>query len=246
MMERQAMDKEKDKHKKSQAGGDEKSGRSRSSRRRRRGNRHKSQKPQPEAAGPSEKKKNRSQQSRANMIVLVDDDPAYVEMESLAVVHYLTGFNPMGFTQPSRALNYITSPRNTSRIRLVLLDLEMPRVDGHTVQEILQILKQSRDIPVAIVSAHNTAENVERIRSLGAVGFLPKAFTMEVFVRFVKEVLRNGYLNGWQCGGCGRLVTGDLVDMLNMRPIKCTNNACGSSDIQQAIFEPQPEAIETG
>ena len=234
-----------DEQKKSPAGEKETGRRGRSSRRRRRGNRHRSQKSQPETADAIKTKKPRDQQSKANMIVLVDDDPAYVEMESLAVVHYLTGFNPMGFTQPSRALNYITNPRNASRIRLVLLDLEMPRVDGHTVQEILQILRQSRDIPVAIVSAHNTAENIERIQNLGAVGFLPKAFTMEMFVRFVKEVLRNGYFNGWQCAVCGCLVTGDLIDMLNMRPINCTNSACSSSDIQEVIFAPQSDTSQS-
>jgi len=236
------MDNEKDKKNK-QSREKEKGGKGRFSRRRRKGNRHRRQKAQPEAAaGAAEKKKPRDQQSKANMIVLVDDDPAYVEMESLAVVHYLTGCNPMGFTQPSRALNYITNPRNASRIRLVLLDLEMPRVDGHTVQEILQVLKQSRDIPVAIVSAHNTAENIERVQNLGAVGFLPKAFTMDVFVRFVKEVLRKGFLNAWQCGACGCLVTGDPVDLLNMCPIKCTNSGCRSSDIRKVVFGPQPEA----
>ena len=235
-----------DKDKKSTAGEKETGRHGRSSRRRRRGNRHRSQQSQPEAADAAKTKKPRDQQSKANMIVLVDDDPAYVEMESLAVVHYLTGFNPMGFTQPSRALNYITNPRNASRIRLVLLDLEMPRVDGHTVQEILQILRQSRDIPVAIVSAHNTAENIERIQNLGAVGFLPKAFTMEMFVRFVKEVLRNGYFNAWQCAACGCLVAGDLIDILNMRPINCTNSACSSSDIKEVIFAPQPDAPQSG
>ena len=234
-----------DKEKKSQSGDKRKGERGRSSRRRR-GGRHRSRKSQPQAANGAETKKPRNQQSKANMIVLVDDDPAYVEMESLAVVHYLAGCNPMGFTVPSRALNYITNPRNASRIRLVLLDLEMPRVDGHTVQEILQILKQSRDIPVAIVSAHNTAENIERIQNLGAVGFLPKAFTMEMFVRFVKEVLRNGYFNGWQCAACGCLVAGDLIDILNMRPINCTNSACSSSDIQEVIFAPQPDAPQSG
>ncbi|MBN2287842.1 MAG: response regulator [Candidatus Glassbacteria bacterium] len=238
------MDNEKDRKEKPLGGEKGKDGRSRSSRRRR-GARHRHRKTRPEAADSPESQ-DRKQQSKANMIVLVDDDPAYVEMESLAVVHYLTGFNPMGFTQPSRALNYITNPRNASRIRLVLLDLEMPRVDGHTVQEILQILKQSRDIPVAIVSAHNTAENIERIQNLGAVGFLPKAFTMEVFVRFVKEVLRNGHLNGWQCAACGRLLTGDLVDMLTMRPIKCSSSGCGSSDIRQAFFGSQQDAADSG
>ncbi|MEA2064149.1 MAG: response regulator, partial [Gemmatimonadota bacterium] len=194
--------------------------------------------------GGTQDRQPKAQQTKANMVILIDDDPAYVEMESLAVVHYITGCNPMGFTSPSRALNYVTNPRNASRIRLVLLDLEMPRVDGHTVQEILQVLKQSRNIPVAIVSAYNTAENIERVRDLGAVGFLPKAFTMEVFVRFIKDLIRQGYVNSWQCTACGKLVSPAKVDMLNMRPIKCSDAACGSPDIRKVSFTPRPGTKE--
>ena len=175
-------------------------------------------------------------QHRANMVVLVDDDPAYVEMESLAVAHYMAGFNPMGFSDASKALNYITNPRNTNRVGLVLLDLEMPKVDGHTVQEILQVLKRSRDIPVAIVSAHNNAENITRVQELGAVGFLPKAFTMEVFVWFVKEVIRSGNVNGWQCKGCGKLVQVSHIDIFNMCPIKCIHGDCESAEFSEIEF----------
>ena len=175
-------------------------------------------------------------QHRANMVVLVDDDPAYVEMESLAVAHYMAGFNPMGFSDASKALNYITNPRNTNRVGLVLLDLEMPKVDGHTVQEILQVLKRSRDIPVAIVSAHNNAENIARVQELGAVGFLPKAFTMEVFVWFVKELIRSGKVNGWKCNGCGKLVQVSRVDIFNMCPIKCIHGDCESTEFSEIEF----------
>ena len=179
---------------------------------------------------------NQRSQHRANMVVLVDDDPAYVEMESLAVAHYMAGFNPMGFSDASKALNYITNPRNTNRVGLVLLDLEMPKVDGHTVQEILQVLKRSRDIPVAIVSAHNNEENITRVQELGAVGFLPKAFTMEVFVWFVKEVIRSGKVNGWKCNGCGKLVQVSHVDIFNMCPIKCIHGDCESTEFSEIEF----------
>lgn len=175
--------------------------------------------------------------SRANMIVLVDDDPAYVEMESLAVVNYVSGFNPMGFTSAEKALSYLTNPRNAGRIRMVLLSLDLPGEEQETgVRQLLAALKKHDEIPLVAVSERNDASNVDKVIDLGAVGFLPKAFTMEVFVRFVKDLLRNGRVSGWQCVQCGKLVPMDQVDLLNMRPIKCAYRECVSSEIRRVHF----------
>lgn len=175
-------------------------------------------------------------QSRANMIVLVDSDPAYMEMESLAVVNYVSGFNPMSFTALDKALSYVTNPRNEGRIRMVLLSLETICSSGVAVTELLEAMRRHGRIPLVAVSESNSAGQVEYVQSLGAVGFLPKAFTMDVFVRFVKDVLRKGYVTGWQCTRCGKLVPMDQVDLLNMRPIRCTHRDCVSSEIQEVNF----------
>lgn len=193
----------------------------------------------PEADKEAQAQKAESRHTKANMVVLVDSDPAYVEMESMGVVNYIPGFNPMGFTSLGRALNYITNPRNEGRIGLVLLDLEMPEVDGHSVGGILEVLKKKGDIPLVLVSSRNSAENVDLALKLGGVGFLPKVFTMEIFVRFVKNILRNGYSESWQCSTCGKLIPADQIDMLNMRPLKCADKSCESSEIKEVHFGPK-------
>jgi DNA-binding response OmpR family regulator len=189
----------------------------------------------PEGAKEAEGQKGNTRHFKANMVVLVDSDPAYVEMESMGIVNYISGFNPMGFTGLSRALNYITNPRNEGRVGLVLLDLEVPSLDGLSVGNIVEAVKKG-GIPLALVSQHNTAENVELVIKLGAVGFLPKVFTLEIFVRFVKNILRNGFSNSWQCASCGKLVPVDQTDFLNMGPLKCSNKNCESSVIKEVCF----------
>ncbi|MCE5271075.1 hypothetical protein LLH00_07290 [bacterium] len=174
--------------------------------------------------------------SKANMIVLVDSDPAYVEMESLAVVNYVSGFNPMGFTALDKALSYVTSPRNEGRIRMVLLSLETEAQSGASVDDLLTAMHNHGEIPLVAVSEQNCAERVSHVLDLGAVGLLTKAFTMDVFVRFIKDVLRKGHVTGWQCSQCGKLVPMDQVDMLNMRPIRCAHRDCVCSEIQEVTF----------
>ena len=183
-----------------------------------------------------ESQKSNGRQSKANMVVLLDSDPDYVEMESKAVVNYIPGYNPMGFTLAGKALNYINNPRNDGRIGLVILDLEMKDAEGNSVDEVLKLLARKRNIPIAAVSSNNTAENVRWLLELGGLGLLPKAFTMEIFVRFVKNILRHGSSTAWQCNKCGKLVIVDHIDMLKMKPIKCTDKDCNSTDIIEIKF----------
>ena len=184
----------------------------------------------------TESQRSNGKQSKANMVVLLDSDPDYVEMESRAVVNYISGYNPMGFTLASKALNYISNPRNDGRIGLLVLDIEMKDAEGKSVEEVVKLLAHKRNIPIAAVSSNNTAENVRRLIELNVVGLLPKAFTMEIFVRFVKNILRHGSSTAWQCNTCGKLVIVDHIDMLKMKPIKCTDKDCHSIDLIELKF----------
>lgn len=57
---------------------------------------------------------------------------------------------------------------------LVLLDILMPEVDGYAVLEEMKANEMTRDIPVVIISAVESQENVERCLQLGAKDYLTK------------------------------------------------------------------------
>ena len=59
---------------------------------------------------------------------------------------------------------------------LVLLDVEMPEMDGYQVLEHLKADPRLRDIPVIIISALEELESVVRCIELGAQDYLPKPF----------------------------------------------------------------------
>ena len=190
----------------------------------------------------AESQKNNGRQTKANMVVLLDSDPDYVEMESKAVVNYISGYNPMGFVLAGKALNHINNPRNDGRIGLVILDIEMEDEEGNSVAEVVKLLGRKKNIPIAAVSSNNTAENIRWLRELGGLGLLPKAFTMEIFVRFVKNILRHRSSRAWQCNKCGKLVIVNHIDMLKMQPIKCTAKGCDSTDIIELEFPARAES----
>jgi two-component system response regulator len=68
-----------------------------------------------------------------------------------------------------------TSPRPT----LVLLDLNIPRLDG---KQVLRIMKEDaalRDIPVVVVSSSNRLEDIQFAKSIGASAYISKSSGFE-------------------------------------------------------------------
>src|SRR6266436_6373967 len=59
---------------------------------------------------------------------------------------------------------------------LVLLDVQMPEMDGYTVLEYLKADPRLRDIPVIMISAVDELESVVTCIELGAQDYLPKPF----------------------------------------------------------------------
>src|SRR5262245_14912161 len=103
-------------------------------------------------------------------ILIVDDEPFnvdYLEQE-LEDLDYgtLTAFNGQ------EALEQVTAGSPD----LVLLDIMMPVMDGFTVLSQLKANKETRDIPVIIISAMNDLASIVKGIKLGAEDYLPKPF----------------------------------------------------------------------
>ncbi|MFV2082102.1 MAG: response regulator transcription factor [bacterium] len=77
---------------------------------------------------------------------------------------------------------------STLRPNLILLDIMMPKMDGF---EVLEKLKESPDtagIPVIMLTARKSREDMQRARELGAVEYITKPFKA---VEVVDKVLRH-------------------------------------------------------
>jgi len=60
---------------------------------------------------------------------------------------------------------------------LILLDIEMPEMDGYEVISLLKCSEATKDIPVIFLTAHNSTENESKGFSLGAIDFIIKPFS---------------------------------------------------------------------
>jgi CheY-like chemotaxis protein len=86
----------------------------------------------------------------AATVVVVDDDEATLGMISTFLRR--NGFRVIGATNPVRALDIVRA----ERVDLLITDWMMPHVDGITLTEQVHELPGQRDLPVIMMTAHDT------------------------------------------------------------------------------------------
>lgn len=74
-------------------------------------------------------------------------------------------------------------------VSLVLLDLEMPEMDGFALLEYLRRSPALHDVPVVVMSQHDEEENELRALQLGATDFIEKPLRPQIVQQRVRNVL---------------------------------------------------------
>jgi two-component system, cell cycle response regulator DivK len=72
---------------------------------------------------------------------------------------------------------------------LILLDLLMPQVSGFDILEKLKAFPSTSEIPVIVVSAVNTKENIELCKEMGAADFFSKPIEIPTFLSRLKDFI---------------------------------------------------------
>ena len=106
-------------------------------------------------------------------IVIIDDTPANLHL--LANLLKESGYKIRPFPSGKLGLERIKhSPPD-----LILLDIQMPNMDGYQVCEQLKANDISRDIPVIFISALNEALDKVKAFSVGGIDYITKPFQAE-------------------------------------------------------------------
>jgi class 3 adenylate cyclase/CheY-like chemotaxis protein len=103
------------------------------------------------------------------LIMLVDDNPANLRAGKNVLSEKYTVF-----TAPSA--DKMFSLLDTNRPALILLDVEMPEMNGYEAIRILKAKPETRDIPVVFLTGKNETENELEGLSLGAIDYIAKPF----------------------------------------------------------------------
>jgi two-component system cell cycle response regulator len=113
---------------------------------------------------------NQPSSTPTSSLLVVDDN----SMNRIMLSRYLTklGYRSSLAENGRQALEKL----QTEPFDLVLLDVQMPEMDGYAVLEHLKAKPSLRDIPVIMISAVDELESVVKCIELGAQDYLPKPF----------------------------------------------------------------------
>ena len=94
-------------------------------------------------------------------------------------------FNVVTSSSGEKALKLMTKIRPD----LILLDIDMPEIDGFEVLEIIKRKEEYANIPVIFLTAMTDGGVKEKGYKLGAVDFIGKPFSPGVLMEIVKRYL---------------------------------------------------------
>lgn len=106
--------------------------------------------------------------------ILIAEDSADAR-EMMRVLLGLKGYKVLAVENGVRAIEAALMGRPD----LILLDLELPRLDGLGVVRILRSHREFRDTPIIIVSGHDPADFSQPAIEAGSSAYLPKPIDFE-------------------------------------------------------------------
>ncbi len=115
-------------------------------------------------------------------ILIVDDD----KLNLAAAKHALTGYYKItAVTAGAQALRFLQN----STCDLILLDINMPEMDGFEVMEKIRENPDSADIPIIFLTADSDPKIESRCLQAGAMDFITKPFVQNVMLSRIGHAL---------------------------------------------------------
>jgi two-component system response regulator len=127
-------------------------------------------------------------------ILLVEDNPDDVELTRLAFDEAKIANQLAVVGDGAEALDYLFArgrfaDRDPADLpSLVLLDLNLPKVDGREVLQAIRANEATRALPVVVLTTSTEPFDVEATYALGVNSYIQKPVDFEQFVWAVKQV----------------------------------------------------------
>lgn len=161
-----------------------------------------------------------------NVILVVDDDKTNLSLaQRILSPQYRIAACPSG----KAALRYL----QTHRPDLILLDINMPQMNGFEVMEKIRSDLRTETIPVIFLTADNMAETEIKCFEMGAMDFVTKPFVPDILLsRVSKTIELDQYRH-------------NLEDMVNIQAKKITEDSMRLGQIQDSVIIGMANLIES-
>jgi CheY-like chemotaxis protein len=122
-------------------------------------------------------------------ILLVEDDNVDVMTVKRALKDLKVSNQLVPINNGEEAIEYLKK-ENTTKPCFVLLDLNMPKMNGAEFLKTVKADKALKKIPVVILTTSNSEQDVIESFELGAAGYMVKSVDYEKFVETIQAIER--------------------------------------------------------
>jgi CheY-like chemotaxis protein len=126
-------------------------------------------------------------------ILIAEDDPDDLRLIKAAIMELNPSVSPVTFKNAVLAINYLSACPDTDLPHLIVLDYNMPALNG--AEAIIRMNESERlvNIPKVIVSTSNTPTYIEESLKAGATDYLIKPMHLSGLRQMAQKLL--GYCN---------------------------------------------------
>ncbi len=127
-------------------------------------------------------------------ILLVEDDPRDVELTLRALNKHHLANNVMIARDGAEALDFIfggdrlATGGPPSQLKVILLDLKLPKVSGLEVLQRLKGDERTRTIPVVVLTSSQEDQDIEECYKLGVNSYVVKPVEFDAFAKTVADL----------------------------------------------------------
>jgi len=116
-------------------------------------------------------------------ILVVEDHP--LNMKLVRSLLTLAGYRILEAENARQALALAA----THRPALILMDIQLPDMDGLEATRLLKNQKETKDIPVVALTAHAMPDDKGKAKEVGCVGYISKPIDTRNFIRILEGYL---------------------------------------------------------
>ena len=117
-------------------------------------------------------------EKKSARILIAEDDDDYFALTEMIIKDDLADIELRRFSDGQELMDYLLSREKDTIPELILMDLNMPRKNGHEALAEIRNTPGLRKIPVVMLSVSTDMQDIIRSYELGANSFVTKPFDM--------------------------------------------------------------------
>ena len=123
----------------------------------------------------------------AKTILIVEDNP--INLKLLRDILNFQTFEVLEAIDGKSALELVE--KNYNKIDLILMDLQLPDINGLEVIKNIKADAESKDIPIIVVSAHAMESDMKKCREAGCIDYITKPINIQEFINKINSFFLN-------------------------------------------------------